>query len=68
MGYEGAEILGPGRARFGAFEIRFDPALRATVHTRAFRAERSTEPTDATLLDIELPEGQTLFRATFTAC
>lgn len=66
VGYERAEILAPGRARFGAFEVSFDPALPATVHTHPFRVSGSTVPTDVFLLDIELPSGRTSFRATFT--
>ena len=68
IGYEKPEILEPGRARFGAFEARFDPALAAEVRTLPFHPHgagsgKFADSLDVYALDIALPAG---FEGAFT--
>ncbi len=71
VGYERPEIEGPGKARFGAFEVRFDPALPAEVRALSFHPHGPASGTagDATVihaLDIALPPGTASFAIEFT--
>ena len=73
VGYAEAEIVAPGEVVFGAFRLRFDPALQVRLahapmngHTR----RHDGRPLDGgtrkvTLLDIEVPAGTVSFAAAF---
>ena len=64
VGYAAAEVTGPGAARFGAFDVRFDPALKASVRTEPM-SPHGTGATTVTLLDIEVPAGAESFEISF---
>ena len=64
VGYAAAEVTGPGAARFGAFDVRFDPALKASVHTEPM-SPHGTGAATVTLLDIEVPAGAEKFEISF---
>ncbi len=70
VGYAKAEIIGPGKARFGAFEATFDPALKASVHTEPMEPHGRMQGSDDTrmvsFLDIELPAGTAQFAIAFS--
>lgn len=69
VGYAEAEVRGPGEARFGAFLVNFDPALKASVHTELMAPhERMHEPgyrRKVFILDIEVPAGTPSFSVSF---
>ena len=69
VGYADAEVTGPGEARFGAFAVRFDPALKASVHTEPMsphgRMQGSDDKRIVHFLDIELPAGADRFEIAF---
>ena len=60
IGFEKPEIEAPGRARFGAFAVRFDPALAAEVRPLPYPTRRPAVST-AYALDIALPAGTATF-------
>ena len=64
IGFEKPEIEGPGRARFGAFAVRFDPALAAEVHALPYPT-RGPVVSTAYALDIPLPAGTAAFAIDF---
>ena len=65
IGYEKPELEGPGRARFGAFSVSFDPALAAEVRDFPFRPHGAAETT-VHALDIALPAGTSSFSIAFS--
>ena len=65
IGYEKPVIEGPGRARFGAFAVRFDPALAAEVRTLPFRTHGAVDAMSVYALDIVLPAGTATFTIEF---
>ncbi len=69
VGYAEAEVTGPGVARFGAFEVRFDPSLTASVHSEPMaphgRMQGSGDKRKVFFLDIEVPAGAADFTAAF---
>ena len=65
IGFEKPKIEGPGRARFGAFLVRFDPALAAEVRTLPYPTRGPTVST-AYALDIALPADITSFSIAFS--
>lgn len=67
IGFEKAELVGPGKVRFGAFVMSFDSALSAVVHTLPFCTHRAVEATEVSMLDIALPDGVQRFSATLRA-
>lgn len=64
VGYATAEVVAPGEARFGAFTMRFDPALKASVHTEKMLSSSGVNVT-VFILDIEVPPGASSFEAVF---
>ena len=64
IGFEKPVIEGFGHARFGAFAVRFDPALVAEVSTLPYPTRGPTVST-AYALDIALPAGTTTFAIDF---
>ena len=64
VGYAKAEVIRPGAARFGAFIARFDPSLKASVHTEPMSEHRTAAMT-VYVLDIEVPAGTDKFQITF---
>ena len=72
VGYAEAAVTGPGEARFGAFAIRFDPVLKATVHTESLAVHGRMQGVDDTrkvfILDIEVPAGTNSFEAAIASC
>ena len=72
IGFEKPEVLAPGKARFGAFEVEFDPALEARVvvltgDSYGTLENRSTKKVEAFALDIALPQASS-FSIVFRAC
>lgn len=70
IGYEKPVLEGPGRARFGAFAVRFDPSFAAEIRSLPFRAHGAASGLvgDATLvhaLDISVPTGTVAFEIEF---
>ena len=65
IGYEKPVVDGQGQARFGAFAVRFDPALAAEVRTLPFHQHGAADATSAFALDISLPAGTTSFAIDF---
>ena len=66
VGYAEAEVTGPGEARFGAFDVRFDPALKASVHAEPM-STHGTGASTVHVLDIEVPAGTPVFAIAFSA-
>ncbi len=66
VGYAKAEITGLGEGRFGAFAVRFDPALKAAVHTEPLSAQGRGADVAVFFLDIEVPAGAAGFEVTFS--
>ncbi len=66
VGYAEATITGPGKARFGAFDVRFDPALHVTVHTETMVAHKPQVPQTVWILDIDVPVGASDFDIAFS--
>lgn len=64
VGYAKVDVVAPGEARFGAFTVRFDPALKASVHTEEMPSESGGKST-VSILDVELPPGASSFEAVF---
>ena len=70
IGYEKPILEGPGRARFGAFRVRFDPAFAAEVRDFPFRPHgagsgKGAPGTTVHALDIALPAGTASFAIDF---
>ncbi len=69
VGYAEAEVTGPGEVRFGAFRLRFDPALKAAIHKEPLSPHGRMQGTDdmlqVSVLDIEVPAGTASFNAVF---
>ena len=70
IGYEKPILEGPGRARFGAFAVRFDPSFAAEVRSMAFRAPGTAgglggAETPVHALDVSVPAGTVSFRIEF---
>ena len=69
VGYVEAKVTGPGKARFGAFCVHFDPTLSASVHKEPMsphgRMQGSGDMRQVSVLDIEVPAGTKSFTATF---
>ena len=65
VGFAKAEVTNPGEARFGAFTARFNPALKASVHTVPMSVHGKTAAIAVYILDIEVPTGSEQFEITF---
>ena len=72
VGYADAEVIGPGEARFGVFLLRFDPSLKAVVHTETMsphgRMQGGDDMKQVMMLDIEVPAGLREFTMGFVRC
>ena len=72
IGFEKPEIVAPGKVRFGAFDVAFDPSLAAKVGAHSGNSygspdNRVAKKLEVFTLDIKLPTGAKGFKIKFTA-